>query len=147
MTFIWTDETVATLRQLWTEGGTSAGVIATRLGCTRNAVLGKVHRLRLPQRKEGGPVKRLLRWGRGVARAQPARPIMVRQLPPPRLNVSDVHPVLSGDAAVTVATVQPGQCRWPFADPGMADFCFCAKPQVEGKSYCAYHCDVARRVA
>lgn len=42
----WTSERVATLRALWVEGK-SAREIAAQLGCTRNAVLGKLHRLGL----------------------------------------------------------------------------------------------------
>ena len=46
----WTDERVALLKQLWTEG-LSASQIADRLGgVTRNAVIGKVHRLKLESR-------------------------------------------------------------------------------------------------
>ncbi|MDD3445196.1 MAG: GcrA family cell cycle regulator, partial [Zavarzinia sp.] len=46
----WTDERIATLRDLW-EQGLSASQIAARLGnITRNAVIGKVHRLGLSGR-------------------------------------------------------------------------------------------------
>lgn len=45
----WTDERIALLKQLWTRDGLSAGQIAATLGVTRNAVIGKVHRLGLVQ--------------------------------------------------------------------------------------------------
>ncbi len=47
---MWNDERVATLRKLWTDG-LSASQIAKQLGgVTRNAVIGKVHRLGLAGR-------------------------------------------------------------------------------------------------
>lgn len=49
MLYIWTDEQVALLRTLW-ESGLSATAIAEKLGCTRNHVIGKVHRLGLSSR-------------------------------------------------------------------------------------------------
>ncbi len=51
----WTDERVALLKQLWT-ARKSAGAIAAVLGCTRNAVIGKSHRLELPGR--ASPIRR-----------------------------------------------------------------------------------------
>ena len=51
----WTDERVETLKTLWT-GGASASQIAKELGgVTRNAVIGKVHRLGLSSRNQGKP--------------------------------------------------------------------------------------------
>ena len=49
----WTGDRVATLKKLWADGH-SASTIATKLGeVTRNAVIGKVHRLGLAGRKSG----------------------------------------------------------------------------------------------
>ncbi|MEN3794509.1 GcrA family cell cycle regulator [Fulvimarina sp. MAC3] len=53
----WTDERVSTLKQLWTEG-LSASQIADKLGgVTRNAVIGKVHRLKLESRGKTATVE------------------------------------------------------------------------------------------
>lgn len=47
-TFDWTPGAVARLREAWA-AGMSGGQIAAELGCTRNSILGKVHRLKLSQ--------------------------------------------------------------------------------------------------
>ena len=47
--FEWTDDTIRELRQLWSEGHSTAE-IGRRMGVTKNAVVGKAHRLDLPAR-------------------------------------------------------------------------------------------------
>ena len=54
MTFEWTPEHIKTLIALWNEGLTTSE-IGARMGITKNAVVGKVHRLGLPKR--GSPIK------------------------------------------------------------------------------------------
>jgi GcrA cell cycle regulator len=49
MTEFWTEHKVARLRVLWAEG-VSMRLIAVRLGCSKNAVMSKTHRLDLPKR-------------------------------------------------------------------------------------------------
>ena len=57
----WTEERIKELRQLWSEGQ-SASKIAERLGgVTRNAVIGKIHRLGLSNRSENSENKYFLR--------------------------------------------------------------------------------------
>jgi len=54
MSFEWTPDRITALIALWEEGLTTS-VIGDRLGITKNAVVGKVHRLGLPKR--GSPIK------------------------------------------------------------------------------------------
>ena len=54
MSFEWTPARVSTLIALWDEG-LSTSLIGNRIGATKNAVVGKVHRLKLPKR--GSPIK------------------------------------------------------------------------------------------
>lgn len=51
----WTDERITKLEAMWADGD-SASIIGAELGITRSAVIGKIHRLRLPKRetKHGG---------------------------------------------------------------------------------------------
>lgn len=53
----WTDERVEKLKELWTEGMSASQIAKVLGGVTRNAVIGKVHRLGLSNRTEGGESK------------------------------------------------------------------------------------------
>ncbi len=138
----WTDDAVETLIRLWRQGDISAAMIARRLGVTRNAVLGKIHRLGL---------------------AQPRRPRPAAVAPPPR--PAKPRPALSARRAPASAPVRtspqtraeigPGlvarledlstrACHWPLGDPQAADFTFCGR-QAETGPYCPAHAGVAYR--
>ncbi|MAY61354.1 MAG: GcrA cell cycle regulator [Rhizobiales bacterium] len=54
----WTDERVEMLKKLWADGLSASQIAAQLGGVSRNAVIGKVHRLNLPGRaKSGGQTK------------------------------------------------------------------------------------------
>ena len=72
----WTDERVETLKKMWTEGQSASQIAKELGGVTRNAVIGKVHRLGLSNRAGGGAVPAAAaprRGGAGQARGQPDR--------------------------------------------------------------------------
>jgi GcrA cell cycle regulator len=50
----WTDERVELLKKMWTEGQSASQIAKELGGVTRNAVIGKVHRLGLSNRSGGG---------------------------------------------------------------------------------------------
>ena len=130
----WTDERVEQLKQLWAEG-LSASQIARQLGgVTRNAVIGKVHRLGLAGRATPARAER--------PRLQVARRT-VRPRPAPIIQV----PIIEKDPVVdefgrktTVLTISDRMCKWPIGDPSTSDFHFCGHPPKAGSPYCEAHC-------
>jgi len=147
----WTDDRVAMLRELWTKG-LSASQIAVQLGgVSRNAVIGKAHRLGLESRPSpirGGGGGSRSRRNRAISRAIEARAlrgtmaneelgseteapengekVMERPLAPPARPISDVK-----------------DCLWPIGDPGEDGFGFCGEDTSPGRPYCATHCAAA----
>ena len=144
----WTDERVELLKRLWSEG-LSASQIAGRLGgVTRNAVIGKVHRLGLSGRattsrvKSHRPRKRLAN-----AVKRPARPRFptsgnpaVRELyaGEPYVPVQEEIDIPEAQRK-TVATLESCSCRWPVGDPQSSEFYFCGAKAVPGLPYCEHH--------
>lgn len=147
----WTDERVETLKKLW-QDGLSASQIAKQLGgVTRNAVIGKVHRLGLSGRaqpsKPARPVFKAPRPQRAVAK--PAAPRRVTEPLPATTRAQPPVPVRYVDEApgsATILTLGTHMCKWPIGDPGEAGFTFCGRRQKDGP-YCVEHARVAYQPA
>ncbi|MFQ5561936.1 MAG: GcrA family cell cycle regulator [Parvularculaceae bacterium] len=138
----WTDERVELLKKLWAEGLSASQIAGKMGGVTRNAVIGKVHRLGLSGRATPAKPSR----GRTVERSadtsasyKPA-PAVKSVFPEPEF----IKPVVldSGDMT-TVSTLKNNMCKWPIGDPARDDFHFCGQSTAAGKSYCAYHAHMA----
>ena len=138
----WTDERVDTLKKLW-QDGLSASQIAKQLGgVTRNAVIGKVHRLGLSGRaipsKPARPVFKAPRPQRAAAAAPSAprriaEPVEAEAAPAP----APVRYVDEAPGSATVLTLGAHMCKWPIGDPKSPDFSFCGR-HAEGR-YCTAH--------
>ncbi|MGZ8364372.1 MAG: GcrA family cell cycle regulator, partial [Caulobacteraceae bacterium] len=142
----WTDDRVETLKKLWLEG-LSASQIAKHLGgVTRNAVIGKVHRLGLSGRaapsQPARPVFKAPRAPRpavqhvAVRRSEPSMPV-------PGTPIS-MLPEEPGSA--TVLTLGAHMCKWPIGDPSSDEFTFCGRRASEGV-YCGDHARLAYQPA
>jgi GcrA cell cycle regulator len=147
----WTDERVELLKKLW-QDGLSASQIAKQLGgVTRNAVIGKVHRLGLSGRatpsKPARPVFKAPRPAR-----QAAAPAAPRRIAPPPLATAAPAPpppvryVDETPGTATVLTLGAHMCKWPIGDPSSDDFTFCGRRASEGP-YCVEHARVAYQPA
>ena len=130
----WTMDVVAELERLHGEGLT-AGQIATRLGCSRNAVIGKLHRIgQAGVRPAAKPrVIKALSGGRSDARPPPPRLLKPRPKPappPPHLAEAVVPKLLT--------ELDECGCKWPVAGEG-ADTLFCAAWKAPERAYCDRH--------
>lgn len=148
----WTDERVEQLKKLWAEG-LSASQIAGRLGgVTRNAVIGKVHRLGLSGRATTSRMKSHRARPRSSGPATAKRTVksrfgtvgnpVVRALY--QLDaVAYMPPVEELEIPVaerkTIQTLTESSCRWPIGDPQNPDFHFCNRHKVPGLPYCEIH--------
>jgi len=146
----WTTERVELLKKLWSEG-LSASQIAGRLGSvTRNAVIGKVHRLGLSGRATTSRMK--THRPRARSNAQPKRHVKSRfaQIGNPALRQlyhPDAEPFQPQYEELdiplaerkTIETLVECSCRWPIGDPQLPDFHFCNRTKVTGLPYCEFH--------
>ena len=148
----WTEERVADLKRLWAEGH-SASQIAKQLGgVTRNAVIGKVHRLGLSGRATPSrPVKRPPRLARpkpqvirknGTTTVVKPAPLPSVALPEEKAAQLEPQKLPNGDF-VTVVNVKDTMCKWPIGDPADPAFSFCGRKAADGSPYCAHHAKMA----
>jgi GcrA cell cycle regulator len=144
----WNEESIARLRTLWAEG-LSTAEIGRRMGVSKNAVVGKAHRLNLTPRpspiRRGGERAQRRRLPRRVT--GPTLPALNVALPPmptdlPRPVQERPSPVLRA-----VCLPRPGArvtpCCWPIGEPGTRSFRFCDVAAIAGKPYCEDHASIA----
>ena len=139
----WTDERVELLKKLW-QDGLSASQIAKQLGgVTRNAVIGKVHRLGLSGRATPSKPQRTV-----FKAPRPARPVSAPSAPrriaePVAHHSAPVRYVDETPGTATVLTLGAHMCKWPIGDPSSDSFTFCGRRSDEGHPYCVDHSRVA----
>lgn len=127
---VWTPETVELLKRLWDEGQ-SAGQIAMQIpGASRNAVIGKKHRLGLESRRQAPSLNPLR------IRAKKERPMPVFKpvpLPPAPPDGKGVPFMKAG--ATTCRSVE----GYEVDERGHTLAVFCSNPKDLEASFCAFH--------
>ncbi len=160
----WTEQQIETLKKMW-GNGYSANDIAKNLGggVTRNAVIGKAHRLKLsagasaargsvePPSKTKGVVMATINKISTKRRA----PSMLRTLPPVQssdmpsratvLREPMMRPIETARRSEGIPVTKAGErhCRWPIGDPRSPDFRFCGCETQENLPYCTHHARIA----
>jgi len=156
----WTDERVARLAKLWAEGLSASQIAADLGGVTRNAVIGKVHRLGLSGRAKPAGKSNAASRRKPAARAaggsgggggghtrtrQTTRTVGntvikvdfeedVAFRPKP---VEDLVMPVSRELGLLQLT--ESTCKWPTGDPTMPGFSFCGHSTNDDKPYCQFH--------
>ncbi len=156
----WNDEMITRLGALWSDGHSTAE-IGRRLGITKNAVVGKAHRMNLKPRPSP------IRWADAATRrtttVPASTPINVSAnnsasvavaVPPAAASQPAPVPTTPAISARPHAAFQPAgvssrlsartsSCCWPIGEPGTARFRFCDADATAGRPYCAEHAQLA----
>tara|TARA_R110002126_G_scaffold13118_7_gene57200 strand:- start:94611 stop:95285 length:675 start_codon:yes stop_codon:yes gene_type:complete len=154
----WTDERVAVLKKMWGDGKTAAE-IAKELaeGVTRNAVIGKAHRLKLSGRaspiqasKKTVKVAKEQTIAKPRAKAKAVDTLAKPKAAPKRALTSsgsptkqDVEIIKNKGQRLPLSELNERMCRWPIGDPKSAEFGFCGEHSETGLSYCPEHGQIA----
>lgn len=136
----WTDERVAVLTKLWGDGKTAAEIAKELGGVTRNAVIGKAHRLKLSNRASpiAAPKKPK------IAKAQNQNTPPSSEKKPPRSVAPKPDEKVGG---IALTDLKANQCRWPQGDPKNGEFGFCGDKCMDSLPYCEAHVAIAYQPA
>jgi len=144
--FEWTDDTIGELRRLWSEGHSTAE-IGRRMGITKNAVVGKAHRLDLPARPS--PIRT---GGSPHPPRRPPVPRLADTVPLSSLRAGDIPTAVERLAPLHTRTQRVASaprrigshpCCWPIGEPGTPAFRFCDDPAPLDVPYCDEHARLA----
>lgn len=130
----WTDDRIALLKKLWGEGRTAAEIADQLGGVTRNAVIGKAHRLKLSNRVS--PIQE-----------NKKKPVAVPVQKAPEKKIQKLLEQDNNRKGIPLSELGARMCRWPFGDPKEEHFGFCGATQLEGVPYCPEHAKVAYQAA
>ena len=130
----WTEEKIKKLKELWTKGHTASQIANTLGDTTRNAVIGKAHRLNLearatssrninPGKKDANPVKRN---SQPISRKSRFKSILLDK------NFEPEKPT-------SLENLTEKTCKWPIGHPDEENFYFCGRSPIDGFSYCKLH--------
>jgi GcrA cell cycle regulator len=168
---VWDEETIRLLRDLWSQGHSTAE-IGRRLGVSKNAIVGKAHRLELdarpsPIRRDGvksaseRPLPCLRAAGptlpplpSATVQAFSAAPALSNPRPFRAAPAQTPRPVLPPPVAplaprpvvpsTQIQSRRPApSCCWPIGEPGTKSFRFCDDISIPGKPYCDQHAKLA----
>lgn len=158
----WPSDALDMLTALWADGRSGTEIsreLWDRLGLkySRNAVIGKVHRLRLPGRaRRDGPKTTKAESRKGARKAAavlaaasvagrrakpPARLTRPAKLPKPKA----IPPEAPTPMNLTLMDLTSRTCKWPVNDPPRGEpFLFCGAAKESGiEPYCPYHARLA----
>ncbi|MBX2835113.1 MAG: GcrA family cell cycle regulator [Micavibrio sp.] len=146
----WTDDRVAVLKKLWGEGKTAAEIAKELGNVTRNAVIGKAHRLKLSNR--ASPIQQnKAPAAKAAAPAPKAAPVVVEKKQPANTSVKPAPSLPKRTSSLPtnkkLIDLKANECRWSDGDPREDDFGFCGCKVVPGLPYCAEHAKIAYQAA
>ncbi|MDP2732377.1 MAG: GcrA family cell cycle regulator [Hoeflea sp.] len=161
----WTDERVERLTKLWADGLSASQIAAQLGGVSRNAVIGKVHRLNLPGRaKSGGQAAARTKRTTAAPRApnyagrtatQTTRTMsrssggaaLKEDLDVVAVESIDMRPhddvVVPISRRLSLIELSERTCKWPLGDPLQEGFHFCGNDSGDASPYCGYHAKLA----
>ena len=160
----WTDKKIEKLKVLWDKGVPTAE-IGKKLGFSKNAIVGKVHRLGLSNRNS--PIKTTsVKSKKEVMKKTSASKIELLDKAPiknknsvskkeikekeiiiknesPKTTTTTSKSKKNEDVGVSIYELSSDRCCWPIDDPNSDDFRFCGKKVFKNKPYCLEHCALA----
>lgn len=149
----WTAERIEVLSGLWRDGLSAAQIARALGGTSRNAVIGKIHRLGLsaratptkPGRRAMPTSSRAVRRPRGAVAAKPA--VGRAGASAVKARPSQAAPIATSGACTLpevprihdATGLTARACRWPIGEPGASGFGYCGVPVQRSGPYCEAH--------
>ena len=130
----WTDEKVAKLKELWGKGNTASQIAEIIGGISRNAVIGKAHRLNLSAKiktRSTGSKQRFNSLDENNIKIKKNRTNKFKSL----IIEKDFEP----ENPKQLEELDDNSCKWPIGHPDEETFYFCGRSSLKDFSYCKLH--------
>ena len=131
----WTEEKVKKLKEFWTKGHTASEIAGLLGETTRNAVIGKAHRLNLEERAPSKAASNLVK--RDVTKTQPKLKSSASRKS--KFNSILLDKNFEPENPTNLENLTDQTCKWPSGHPDEEDFYFCGRKPVDAFPYCKLH--------
>ena len=128
----WTPEKVEKLKELWGKGNTASEIAQILGGVTRNAVIGKAHRLNLSGKIQ---TKKSSSLTTNNNESKTSRRTLRRGKFKSLIIEKDFEP----ENPKQLEELDENSCKWPIGHPNENDFYFCGRASLKDFSYCKLH--------
>ena len=131
----WTDEKVAKLKELWGKGNTASQIAEIIGGISRNAVIGKAHRLNLSAKIK----TRIATSSQNFDSATNEKNTQVKRGRKSKFKSLIIEKDFEPENPKQLEELDENSCKWPIGHPDEKNFYFCGRSSLKDFSYCKLH--------
>jgi|TARA_B100002051_G_C16701967_1_gene621534 GcrA cell cycle regulator len=131
----WTDEKVAKLKELWGKGNTASQIAEIIGGISRNAVIGKAHRLNLSAKIK----TRTATTNQNFENSLEEKSYKLNKGRRSKFKSLIIEKNFEPENPKQLEELDENSCKWPIGHPNEKSFYFCGRTSLKDFSYCKLH--------
>jgi GcrA cell cycle regulator len=131
----WTEEKVAKLKELWGKGNTASQIAEIIGGISRNAVIGKAHRLNLSAKIK----TRTAVSNQNIENTFEVKNIKSKKGRRSKFKSLIIEKDFEPENPKQLEELSENCCKWPIGHPNEKSFYFCGRSSLKDFSYCKLH--------
>ena len=131
----WTEEKVAKLKELWGKGNTASQIAEIIGGISRNAVIGKAHRLNLSAKIK----TRTATSNQNFENSLDEKNTKSKRVRRSKFKSLIIEKDFEPENPKHLEELDENSCKWPIGHPNEKNFYFCGRKSLKDFSYCKLH--------
>ena len=131
----WTEEKVSKLKELWGKGNTASQIAEIIGGISRNAVIGKAHRLNLSAKIK----TRTATSNEDYESSLNEKNIKIKRVRKSKFKSLIIEKDFEPENPKQLEELDENTCKWPIGHPNEKSFYFCGRSSLKDFSYCKLH--------